>query len=87
MNGLMSLGPFPKFLTSSSKDEEPVSYAVLIKWLDIYSDWIEVPVTEDIKRCYLRPHQLRRTFAIQFFNSFNKRLIESLSWMMNLILY
>ena len=73
---------FPKFLTSSSKDEEPMSYDVFIKWLDIYSDWIEVPVTEDIKRWYLRPHQLRRTFAVLFFNSFNKRLVESLSWMM-----
>ena len=73
---------FPKFLTPSSKDEEPISYDVFIKWLDIFSDWIEVPVTGEAKRWYLRPHQLRRTFAVLFFNSFNKRLVESLSWMM-----
>ncbi len=73
---------FPGFLSPSSMSEEPISYNVFIKWLDIFSDWVEVPITDDLKRWYLRPHQIRRTFAVLFFNSFNKRLIESLSWMM-----
>ena len=58
-----------------------MTYDSVIKWFDIFSDWIEVPVAEDDKRWYVRPHQLRRTFAVLFFNTFKKSLSTTLSWM------
>lgn len=72
---------FPDFLKPSSKSSNPMSYDSVIKWFDIFSDWIEVPVTEDDKRWYVRPHQLRRTFAVLFFNTFKKSFAATLSWM------
>ena len=72
---------FPDFLKPSSKSSNPMTYDSVIKWFDIFSDWIEVPVAEDDKRWYVRPHQLRRTFAVLFFNTFKKSLSTTLSWM------
>jgi len=72
---------FPDFIKPSSKSSNPISYDSVIKWFDIFTDWIEVPITGDGKRWYVRPHQLRRTFAVLFFNTFKKSFSTTLSWM------
>lgn len=49
--------------------------------LDMFSDWCQVPLIEG-KRWYITTHQLRRLFAILYFNLTNETGIDELSWML-----
>ncbi|WP_166370282.1 hypothetical protein [Psychromonas sp. SA13A] len=49
--------------------------------LDIFSDWCETPLSSD-ERWYCTPHQLRRIFAVLYFNLTNECGIEELAWML-----
>ena len=49
--------------------------------LDKFSDWCRTPLIEG-KRWYCNSHQLRRTFAVLYFNLTNENGIEELAWML-----
>ncbi|MBE0362451.1 hypothetical protein PULV_a3089 [Pseudoalteromonas ulvae UL12] len=49
--------------------------------LDMFSDWCQVPLIEG-KRWYITTHQLRRLFAILYFNLTDETGIDELSWML-----
>ena len=48
--------------------------------LDKFCDYIEVPLNDDGKRYYIRPHQLRRFFAMTFFWSRAFGGMDTLRW-------
>ena len=54
----------------------------LFKILDLFSDIIEVPIDKDGKRWYLRPHELRRFFAMAYFWHRRYHDLHTLSWFM-----
>lgn len=49
--------------------------------LNRFSDWCQVPLIEG-KRWYITTHQLRRLFAILYFNLTDETGIDELSWML-----
>lgn len=53
--------------------------------LDLFLDFINLPLCEDEKRFYFRQHQLRRGFAILFFSSASFAGMETLQWFMRQI--
>ena len=50
--------------------------------LDFFCDVIEVPLNHDGRRWYLRPHELRRFFAISYYRHKRFHNLSALSWMM-----
>ena len=73
--GMTSIWPSDSF---KGKDRSEMT---LIKKLDQYSDWIQVPKIGET-RWYARPHQFRRFFAAFFFYLSGSTEIEPLRWMM-----
>lgn len=73
--GMTSIWPSGSF---KGKDRSEMT---LLKKLDQYSDWIQVPKIGET-RWYARPHQFRRFFAAFFFYLSGSTEIEPLRWMM-----
>lgn len=63
-----------------------VSNNGLYDFMDLASDFFEAPTITNkdgtIRRHYLRPHQLRRFFAMIFFNSSGDKKIYAIAWML-----
>lgn len=55
----------------------------LTKYLDLFCDWIEVPLNTHKRRWYLRIHECRRFGAMSFFHLSNMEFsLPTLSWFM-----
>lgn len=52
----------------------------LFKLLDKFSDYFELPLDDEGRRYYIRPHQLRRFFAMTFFWSKSYGGLDTLRW-------
>lgn len=50
--------------------------------LDVFIDFIDLPILPDGSRYYVRQHMLRRFFAVLFFFSAGLKGLESLRWML-----
>ncbi|WP_255342041.1 hypothetical protein, partial [Pseudomonas syringae] len=63
-----------------------VSSNGLYDFLDLAFDFFEAPMLEGkdgvLRRYYIRPHQLRRFFAMVFFNSSGDDKIHAIAWML-----
>ena len=89
---LLALGLIPEshvlFQTVSRVDGRVsnVSANGLYDFLNLASDFFEAPTIQGKdgveRRYYLRPHQLRRFFAMVFFNSSSDHKIHAIAWML-----
>lgn len=66
-------------LTSEALFRSPISGDTLQRCIDRFLDWCESPLI-DGKRWYFSSHQLRRLFAILYFNMSGDAGLEELSW-------
>jgi len=60
----------------------PATYAGIQIHLDRFSDYFEVPLNEDGRRWYVKPHEFRRFFAIVFFWQYKYSNLTALQWML-----
>lgn len=65
----------------TTKASEGIESDFIQNLLDKFSDWCQVPLSGD-KRWYITTHQLRRLFAVLYFNLTDETGIEELSWML-----
>lgn len=59
---------------------EPLSKSRFQTVLDVFSDYIEIPVDSEGKRWYLRSHQFRRFWAYAFFYKMGLGELHTLGW-------
>ncbi|HOO49692.1 MAG TPA: hypothetical protein PLK94_00225 [Alphaproteobacteria bacterium] len=56
--------------------------ALCNQMLDLFCDYIELPLNQQGRRWYIRTHELRRFFAITFFWQYKYSNLTSLQWML-----
>lgn len=61
---------------------QPATYAGIQIHLDRFSDYFDVPLNEDGRRWYVKPHEFRRFFAIVFFWQYKYSNLTALQWML-----
>lgn len=67
------------FVTTFDKCTK-LSQGTFNRILDVFSDFIEIPLDSDGKRWYLRAHQLRRFWAYTFFYKFGLSDLCTIGW-------
>ena len=67
---------------NSSNSISELNQEYLIRILDLFSDIIAVPINKSGLRWYLRPHELRRFFAMAYYWHRQYHDLHALSWFM-----